>query len=578
MGVPGLAACTTKYQIQRNNDGKVIQNSNTIDHWSAAKKNLAGTTRTNTFSSSRLGSPTKMYATGADSRLGKYGLEKGPDGRIRSNQNYSSWRTHSSSVIKPMVINTGSQATSSCSHTNGGNDIAGVLTAATNLFGVLNEVGILDKFSDGISTTSKASKGAGAAAKEGVTAGMENAKDSASLQAAISEAKADLAEIPSKLSAAEGQVKELSAKTEGLKQNADKAQADYDKNLDDIKTQSGVVNQAEQQCTACSDAFQSASARYQQAVNMQASAPAEQKAAMQVQVDAAKADMDKAMNLLQRAEEKKEAAEAELQELKGQTEGLKQAAGDAKDAYDTNIDTIETKEKEVKDLQKQQTKLDKEIPSQEKRLKKMQESEDKELKSLDKDINKFEGEQKKVDAKDVDKYDKLQKKIDGLRQKKAELQNTVDMRNLPVTSNAGGHCFQAGKINGEDVYMVGGVKVSKQNYDNLMKMATENDAAAATKPKDNNSTEVKNDTPAPDAKPAAQPKAKTKASKAPASTIRDAGKNLDAKGRMELMQRGQLGQTSFGDKLVTYEDGKFWAKGPDGQKVEISKKELEKLG
>ena len=85
MTVPGLQSCTTKYKVTRDATGKITNNSNTYDNWSAAKKNLSASTRANTFSSSSSVRTTNMYATGANSRLGKFGYEMGSDGRIRLN-------------------------------------------------------------------------------------------------------------------------------------------------------------------------------------------------------------------------------------------------------------------------------------------------------------------------------------------------------------------------------------------------------------------------------------------------------------------------------------------------------------
>ena len=457
MGVPGLQSFTSKYQVRRDSNGHVIKGRPTIDQWAGAKKTLETSTRSGAFSSLTSGSPTttKMYGTGA-SRLGKFGYEKDSNGRIRSNQDYSAWRTHSSTTVKPTVINGASNSASSCVPTGGGNDIASIASAAKNVYSVLNETGVLDKLKGSSNGDGKGSTGT---VKEGVTADMENAKDSAALKPAIEEAKAAQTAIPSKIASAEAAVNDLSSKTDGLKTAADKAQAEYDGNLDAIKGKSGEVNIAKQSVEAAQRSYDSIKSMY-------GSANLGQQALMEEKLQSAFTALEKAKAALTKKQ-------AELQALQDKTSELKQAAGDAKDAYDNNVKTIETKQQEVKDLKEQKEKLAKELPKQEARLKKLQEKEDKQLTELNKDINKYEAEQQQVNSKDVEKYDKLQKKIDGLREERSSLQDTIAMRNLEA-KYIGGHCFQSGKVNGKDVYLVGGQQVSKADYDKLYNLAIQN--------------------------------------------------------------------------------------------------------
>ena len=155
MTVPGLQSCTTKYKVTRDATGKITNNSNTYDNWSAAKKNLSASTRANTFSSSSSVRTTNMYATGANSRLGKFGYEMGSDGRIRLNVDSSDLRAGngSGSVVRPIVINTGGNE---CTHTNKtsgletATGIATLVAGGIELYNKLDESGAIDKAKEGI--------------------------------------------------------------------------------------------------------------------------------------------------------------------------------------------------------------------------------------------------------------------------------------------------------------------------------------------------------------------------------------------------------------------------------------------
>lgn len=155
MTVPGLQSCTTKYKVTRDATGKITNNSNTYDNWSAAKKNLSASTRANTFSSSSSVRTTNMYATGANSRLGKFGYEMGSDGRIRLNADSSDLRAGngSGSVVRPIVINTGGNE---CTHTNKtsgletATGIATLVAGGIELYNKLDESGAIDKAKEGI--------------------------------------------------------------------------------------------------------------------------------------------------------------------------------------------------------------------------------------------------------------------------------------------------------------------------------------------------------------------------------------------------------------------------------------------
>ena len=462
MGVPGLAACTTKYQVKTNTDGTIAKSSNTVEF--RAKANLQQSTRATTFSAKGFGAPVKIYATGANSRLGRAGFEKDANGNIRSNQNYSAWRSHNASVVRPITIQV-STPTQPCTNTCKGNDLASIATAATNLYAALNEIGVTEKAKEWFSGNDNET-GSGAVDKNSVTAGMENAKDSATLQAEIKEATMLKDALPGKIKSAKSEIESLSAKTQGLKEAADLAQGEYTQLLESIKSQTGLVNEKKASVDGCQKGYDKAVAAY----NSTPDEPANIKAQ-------AKADMERQETLLKREQAALAKAEDLLQKLQEQETELKNKADAAKDAYDKNVQTIETKEKEVKNFEKQQTQLDKEIKKQEQRLTKMQNSEDKEKQTLEADIKKYEAQLQKIGDKKPEKSKELQTKIDNMKKRQAELKETIAIRDLKATS-VGGQYFQAGQIDGQNVYAIGGTKVSKATYDKLLAAAQERESLA----------------------------------------------------------------------------------------------------
>lgn len=207
MTLPGLTG-TTAYSITRDKDGKIVNNRNTYEFSAAARKNLTGATRSTSFSASSSVRPTTVYANGANSRLGKFGYEMGPDGRIRSNQNFSDLRAGNGSSGQPTIITINSNS-GTCQSTgvSGGNSIGDVVAAATNLYSVLNQVGAIDAIKNGISANGIFSSG-GSNSSSGTDSlsAMKDCKDSTSLRAAIDTARAEKTKIDTDLSKLQGEI------------------------------------------------------------------------------------------------------------------------------------------------------------------------------------------------------------------------------------------------------------------------------------------------------------------------------------------------------------------------------------
>lgn len=242
MGVPGLTSCTTKYQVTRDKDGKVVTNRNTYEFSSTARKNLSGATRAQTFSSSNAVRPTRTYATGANSRLGKYGYEMGPDGKIRSNLNFSDLRAgNGTGASRPTVITISAPSTGTCAAApSGGNSIGDIAAAATNLYSVLNQVGAIDALknvfsSDGVTRTPGGNTPAGTDS----ISQMKDCKDSTSLRSAIDTATADKAKVDADLTKLQGDIGNMETAA-----NDAKEQLEGENGLNQqVKKQEGVVKE-----------------------------------------------------------------------------------------------------------------------------------------------------------------------------------------------------------------------------------------------------------------------------------------------------------------------------------------------
>ena len=136
MTVPGLASCTTKYQITRDSKGNIIHNRNTKELYDTAKANLSGATRSTTFVSATRSGTKNMYGVG-------------------DKPNFAALRAGNGSgtVVRPIVINTGGEE---CSHTNKTSTmdkmagIATLLAGGIELYNKLDESGAIDKAKEGI--------------------------------------------------------------------------------------------------------------------------------------------------------------------------------------------------------------------------------------------------------------------------------------------------------------------------------------------------------------------------------------------------------------------------------------------
>ena len=197
---------------------------------------------------------------------------------------------------------------------------------------------------------------------------MKNAKSSSTLDAALQKARADKSAMSTKIPNAESELSTLKDKTEELRSKYEGAQNDLTKNEEDIKAQSGRVNEAQNSYTACKNSYDAIMKLPDQVKDSKGNVISDNT----TRKANAKAALEKAENALNDAK-------AELGKLQEKTKGLKQAVGDAKDAYDKNIESIKTKQDEVAQLKADQKELESEIPKQEKRLEKLQKQEDDEL-------------------------------------------------------------------------------------------------------------------------------------------------------------------------------------------------------
>jgi len=306
-------------------------------------------------------------------------------------------------------------------------------------------------------------------------AGMENAKDYTSLNAAITKAEADQAGITQKLSSADSALNTLKGQTDKLKLTADDAQADYDQNLSDIKSTTEALNSAKQELTSCQAAYD-------------AVANLPEKDAQGNTISGVKEKKDAAKEKLEAAKEKVKEQNDKLSELKAQTDDLKQKAGDAKDAYDNNLKEIETKQKEIKQLESDQKEYKKEIPKQKKRLEELKKKEEKELTNVNTQVTNLQKEitklSSKINVKDEDGYSKKDKKtkqkvdeksseLEKLKQKQAELRRKDAIRKLTPETVINGIEFKTGAMpDGSTVYLVGGKEVIQNEYLNAKRNNT----------------------------------------------------------------------------------------------------------
>ena len=231
--LPGLSSSTSKYQITRDASGKIVNGSSISTR---AKTTLSSSTRSAVFSSSPR--PTRIYAASTSNKaLSGAGLERGPDGRLRSNFDASAYRAgNGTSVSRPTVITVSGGG--SCNHASNNTNIADIATAALGLATAIKNnadvFGDLNALFKG-KTTEQASDTSG---KDSLSQ-MKDCKDSTSLRSAIETAKADKAEIDANLTKLEGG---LSAKKEAA--DAAKEKLEGEKGLNaQVKAQEDVVKQ-----------------------------------------------------------------------------------------------------------------------------------------------------------------------------------------------------------------------------------------------------------------------------------------------------------------------------------------------
>lgn len=306
---------------------------------------------------------------------------------------------------------------------------------------------------------------------------MKNAKSSSTLDAALQKAKADQKAMDVKIPNAEKELSTLKGETDKLRSKYEGAQKDLTKNEEDIKAQSGKVNEAQNAYTACKNTYDAAMKLPDEVKDSKGNVIADNRTK--------KANAKAA---LEKAEADLKAAKEELAKLQEATKGLKQAVGDAKDAYDKNIESIKTKQDEVAQLKADQKELNSEIPKQQKRLEKLQKQEDDELSKIDNKItdlaSKASNLLKGIDVtdenglsskeiKNKEQADKLNANAEKQKARKIELENKAAIRNARGTWIGGSQFKTAKNAKGEDVYAIDGNLVNKDEY-NRKKTELEN--------------------------------------------------------------------------------------------------------
>lgn len=297
---------------------------------------------------------------------------------------------------------------------------------------------------------------------------MKNAKSSSTLDAALQKARADKSAMSTKIPNAESELSTLKDKTEELRSKYEGAQNDLTKNEEDIKAQSGRVNEAQNSYTACKNSYDAIMKLPDQVKDSKGNVISDNT----TRKANAKAALEKAENALNDAK-------AELGKLQEKTKGLKQAVGDAKDAYDKNIESIKTKQDEVAQLKADQKELESEIPKQEKRLEKLQKQEDDELSKIDNKITDLAGKASNLlkginvndenglsskEIKNKEQADKLNAEAEKQKARKIELENEAAIRTAKGTWIGGSQFKTAKNAKGEDVYAIDGNLVSKDEY------------------------------------------------------------------------------------------------------------------
>lgn len=297
---------------------------------------------------------------------------------------------------------------------------------------------------------------------------MKNAKSSSTLDAALQKAKADQSAMPGKISSAESELGTLKGETDKLRSKYEGAQKDLTKNEEDIKAQSGKVNEAQNAYTACKNTYDAAMKLPDEVKDSKGNVIADNRTK--------KANAKAA---LEKAEADLKAAKEELAKLQEATKGLKQAVGDAKDAYDKNIESIKTKQDEVAQLKADQKELESEIPKQQKRLEKLQKQEDDELSKIDNKITDLAGKASNLlnginvkdenglsskEIKNKEQADRLNAEAEKQKARKIELENEAAIRKTRGTWIGGSQFKTAKNAKGEDVYAIDGNLVSKDEY------------------------------------------------------------------------------------------------------------------
>lgn len=297
---------------------------------------------------------------------------------------------------------------------------------------------------------------------------MKNAKSSSTLDAALQKAKADQKAMDVKIPNAEKELSTLKGETDKLRSKYEGAQKDLTKNEEDIKAQSGKVNEAQNTYTACKDA-------YDATMNL----PDEVKDSKGNVIADNRTRKANAKAALEKAEADLKAAKEELAKLQEATKGLKQAVGDAKDAYDKNIESIKTKQDEVAQLKADQKELNSEIPKQQKRLEKLQKQEDDELSKIDNKITDLAGKASNLlkgidvtdenglsskEIKNKEQADKLNAEAEKQKARKIELENEAAIRKTRGTWIGGSQFKTAKNAKGEDVFAIDGNLVNKDEY------------------------------------------------------------------------------------------------------------------
>lgn len=297
---------------------------------------------------------------------------------------------------------------------------------------------------------------------------MKNAKSSSTLDAALQKAEADRDAMSTKIPNAESELGTLKGETDKLRSKYEGAQKDLTKNEEDIKAQSGKVNEAQNAYTACKNTYDAAMKLPDEVKDSKGNVIADNRTK--------KANAKAA---LEKAEADLKAAKEELAKLQEATKGLKQAVGDAKDAYDKNIESIKTKQDEVAQLKADQKELNSEIPKQQKRLEKLQKQEDDELSKIDNKITDLAGKASNLlkgidvtdenglsskEIKNKEQADKLNAEAEKQKARKIELENEAAIRKTRGTWIGGSQFKTAKNAKGEDVFAIDGNLVNKDEY------------------------------------------------------------------------------------------------------------------